>query len=143
MKALSANQWTTRALPRNTIFFFLKFYLFISWLCWVFIALHGLSLVAMSESSSSLWPMGFSLQWLLLLWSTGFRCTGFSSCGTWASCMLWSAGSVVVAHGLHCSVAYGIFLDQGLNTCLLHWQTESRPLHHQGSPNTSFNGCIK
>ena len=27
--------------------------------------------------------MGFSLQWLLL-WSTGSRCTGFSSCGPWA-----------------------------------------------------------
>ena len=27
----------------------------------------------------------------------------------------------------------GIFLDQGLNSCLLHWQTDSWPLRHQGS----------
>ena len=34
---------------------------------------------------------------------------------------LWHAGSVVVAHGLSCSVACGIFLDQGSNQCPLHW----------------------
>ena len=28
--------------------------------------------------------MGFSLQWLLLLKNTGSRCTGFSSCSSWA-----------------------------------------------------------
>ena len=33
---------------------------------------------------SSLWCTGFCLQWLLLLQSTGSRCTGFSSCGSWA-----------------------------------------------------------
>ena len=27
---------------------------------------------------------GFSLRWLLILWSTGSRYTGFSSCGSWA-----------------------------------------------------------
>ena len=36
---------------------------------------------------------------------------------TWAS--------VVVAHGLHCSAACGIFLDQGSNPCPLHWQADS------------------
>ena len=30
------------------------------------------------------WCLGFSLQWLLLLWSTGSRCVGFSSCGVCA-----------------------------------------------------------
>ena len=35
---------------------------------------------------------------------------------------LWNTDSVVVAHGLSCSAACGIFLDQGLNSCLLHWQ---------------------
>ena len=29
--------------------------------------------------------------------------------------------SVVVGHGLGCCVACGIFPDQGLNLCLLHW----------------------
>ena len=43
-------------------------------------------------------------------------------------------GSVVVAHGLSCSAACGIFPDQGSNPCPLHWQVDSQPLRHQGSP---------
>ena len=31
---------------------------------------------------------------------------------------------MVVVHGLSSSEACGFFLDQGLNTCLLHWQAE-------------------
>ena len=42
--------------------------------------------------------VGFSSRWLLLLRSTGSRCAGFSSCGTWAQ-QLWLLGSVVVALG--------------------------------------------
>ena len=38
---------------------------------------------------------------------------------------LQSTGSVVVVHGLSCSVACGIFLDQGSNPCPLHWQADS------------------
>ena len=45
--------------------------------------------------------------------------------------------SVVVAHGLSCSAACGISLDQGSNPCPLHWQTDSQPLHHQGSPSAA------
>ena len=44
------------------------------------------------------------------------------------------AGSVVVAHGPSCSAACGIFPDQGSNPCPLHWQADSQPLRHQGSP---------
>ena len=51
---------------------FLKFYLVSFWLCWIFVAAQGLSLVEES------W--GFSLQWLLLR-STGSRARGLSSCG--------------------------------------------------------------
>ena len=51
------------------------------WLRWVFIAVCGLSLVAASGGHSFLWYAGFSLQWLLLLWTTGSRRKGFSSCG--------------------------------------------------------------
>ena len=43
--------------------------------------------------------------------------------------------SVVVVHWLSCSAACGIFLDQGLNTHLLHWQVDSLPLNQQGRPN--------
>ena len=34
-------------------------------------------------------------------------------------------GSVVVVHGLSCPAACGIFPDQGLNQCPLHWQADS------------------
>ena len=37
-------------------------------------------------------------------------------------------------HGLNCSAACGIFLDQGLNPCLLYQQADSLPLRNQGSP---------
>ena len=47
---------------------------------------------------------------------------------------LKSAGSIVVVHGPSCSPANGIFPDQWSNLCLLHWQADSLPLSHQGSP---------
>ena len=59
------------------LFFLNKFiYLFKFWLCWVFVAARGLSLVVASGGYSSLWCTGFSSQWLLLLQSTGSRCVG-------------------------------------------------------------------
>ena len=39
-----------------------------------------------------------------------------------------------MAHRLGCSVACGIFPAQGWNLYLLHWQVNSLPLSHQGSP---------
>ena len=91
-------------------FIYLFIYLFIYfWLCWVFVSVRRLSLVAASGGYSSLQCAGFSLSWLLLLWSTGST----------------RAGSVVVAHGLSCSAACGIFPDQGSNPCPLHWQADS------------------
>ena len=38
--------------------------------------------------------------------------------------ILHHMGSVVVAHGLSCSSASVIFLDQGLNPCPQHWQVD-------------------
>ena len=35
-------------------------------------------------------------------------------------------------HGLSCSIAGGIFSDQGSNPCLLHWQADVLPLSQQG-----------
>ena len=61
-----------------------------------------------------------------LLTAVGFSCAGARA--------RQSTGSVVVAHGLSCSLARGIFLDQGSNLNLLHWQADSLPLNHQGSP---------
>ena len=75
-------------------------YLFIYlWLCWVFVALRGLSLVVASGSYSSLRCTGFSLQWLLLLRSTSSRPAGFSSCGVRAQ-QLWLTGSRAQAQQL-------------------------------------------
>ena len=71
--------------------------------------------------------MGFSLQWLLLLCSTGSRHTGFSSCSSWAlECRLSS-----MAHGFSGSEACGSFPDQGSNPCPLRWQVDSYPPYHQ------------
>ena len=54
---------------------------------------------------------------------------GLSSCGARASVVrahgLQSAGSVVVPHGLSCSTACGILLDQRSNPSPLHWQADS------------------
>ena len=58
--------------------------LFYFWLHWVFVAACRLSLVAARGAPLCLWSSGLSLQRLLLLWSTGFRYTGFGSCCTWA-----------------------------------------------------------
>ena len=106
-------------------FFFFKLwvYLFIYlWLCWVFVSVSGLSLVAASGGHSSSRCGGLSLSRPFLLRSTGSR----------------GAGSVIVAHGPSCSAACGIFPDQGSNLCPLHWQADSQPLRHQGSPIFTF-----
>ena len=67
---------------------------------WVFIAEHGLSLVAVRRRLIAVAsPAGeHSLQSLV---------------------------SIVVAHALSCLVACGIFPDQESNPCFLHWQTDS------------------
>ena len=113
----------------NTIFskvFFFNYLFIYLWMCWVFVSVQGLSLVAASGGHSSSRCTGLSLSWLLLLRSTGSR----------------RAGSVIVAHGPSCSVACGIFPDQGSNPCLLHWQADSQPLCHQGSPSKVFNPLV-
>ena len=80
--------------------------------------MRGLSPVVASGGHSSSRCAGLSLSRPLLLRSTGSR----------------RAGSVVVAHGPSCSAACGILPDQGSNPCPLHWQADSQPLRHQGSP---------
>ena len=75
---------------------FLKFYfiLFIYfWLCWVFTAACGLSLVVAKGGYSSLRCSGLSLWWLLLLRSMGSRLTGSVVVTHWLSCSAWHVGS--------------------------------------------------
>jgi len=104
-------------------FLFYKIILFICfWLCWVFTAVWTFLL---------LWCLRFSLQRLSCCGAQVLGCAGFSS---------WCVGSVVTApdrsgissavvvHRLSCSGACEIFLGQGLNLCLLHWQADSLPL---------------
>ena len=76
--AWSLNHWTAREVPRNFFFFFNI------WLCCVFVAMCGLSLVAASGDYSSLRCAGSSLR--------GFSCFRARVLGAWAS--------TVVAHRL-------------------------------------------
>ena len=52
------------------------------WLPWVFVALHGISLVVVSRvySSCGVWAPHSAAS---LVQSTGSECAGFSSCSTW------------------------------------------------------------
>ena len=111
-------QYTLQDISYIGHFFKIFIYLFYFWLCWVFVSVWGLSLVVASGGHSSARCAGLSLSRPLLLRSTGSR----------------RAGSVVVAHGPSCSAACGILPDQGSNPCPLHWQADSQPLRHQGSP---------
>ena len=122
--------------------FFKKFYLFLAVLgprccMWAFsscgewglliVAVHGL-LIAKASLCCRAQTVGVqaSVVAACRLGSCGtcaLERTGFSGCGVWAQ-ELWLAGSVVVVHGLSCSAACGIFLDQGSNPCPLHWQAD-------------------
>ena len=43
-------------------------------------------------------------------------------------------------HGLSCTAACRIFLDQGLNPCLLHWQADSFTSEPPGKPKLHLIG---
>lgn len=78
-----------------------------SWPHGVFAAARRRSLVAMS---------GFSSPWHLLLQTMGSRALRLRRCGTWAP-LLWRVGSQTWGQALS-----------------LHWQADSQPLGHWGSP---------
>ena len=85
-----------------------------------------------------------------------FCARAFSSCGKWGPLFIAVRGPLAIAaslvaehrlqtrrlsscgkkkkHGPSCSAACGILPDQGSNPCPLHWQADSQPLRHQGSP---------
>ena len=60
--------------------------------------------------------------WALGMWASVVTAHGLRSCGLWAlehwlsSCGTWA---------FSCSMACGIFLNQGLNHCPHHWQADS------------------
>ena len=109
--------------------FFLKFlinWFIYFWLCWVFIASCGEQGLLSSCGGQASHCGGFSCYTAQAL--------GPSGCSSWTP-RLESTGLVVEAHGLSCSSAWGIFLDQGWNTdgIRLHWQMDCLPLSHQRS----------
>ena len=86
----------------------------------LFVAFPGLSLAVASGGYSWLWCTALSLQWLLLLGSTGW---GVRRLFTTVAQRLNSAGPGAVARGLTCPMACGIFPDQESNyvPCIGRW----------------------
>ena len=109
---------------KQLYFFFFKYkfiYLFLAALC-----LH-----CFAQSSSSCGERGLLFVAVCgLLTAISCLCCGAQALGARAS--------VVAVHGLSCSTACGIIPGRGSNPCTLHWQADSQPLHHQGSPNSNF-----
>ena len=100
--------------PHSLCFLFLYHF----WLHWVFAAVRGFSLVAMSR--------GFSLvvmHRLLIAVAPHGRARA-----------LGTQVSVVVACGLSCPTACEICPDLGLNPRPPHWQAELQPLDHYENP---------
>ena len=63
---------------------FIYFYLFVFWLRWVFVAARGLSLVVARGTTLYCSARASHCGGFSLLWSTGSRHTGFSSCASQA-----------------------------------------------------------
>ena len=99
----------------SELLLFIYLLVFYFWLCRVSAAARGLSLVALC---CSVWPS---------------RCCDFSC---WGAPALGTQASAVVAHGLSCSTAQGIFPDQGDQTCVpsIGRQISILSLYHQRSP---------
>ena len=105
--------------------YFLKLIYF--WLCWVFVAALGLSLVV-ARSGRVL--SGCTAQ--------TSHCSGFSSHRAWAP---GHTSSIVVVYQLSCLMACEIFPDQGSNPCPLHWQLNFQPVDHHRSLQACFIKC--
>ena len=139
---VTAEQKTGRSLGSKGFFFFFNFFLMLflsAYILFMYVCMY----VCMAFVGSSFLCEGFLQLWQAgatlhrgagatlhrgarafhhrgppPLPSTGSRCTG----------------SAIVAHGPSRSTACGILPDQGSNPRALHWQADSQPLRHQGSP---------
>ena len=104
------------------------------WLCWVFTVardflwLQGVGTVRCGTRAPHGGGFSHCRAWALGPGSSAAAARGFISHGSW---VLEHAGFSSWAHGLGCSLARGIFPDQRLNPCPLHWQVDSHPLCHQ------------
>ena len=92
----------------SSLFFFLKS---------IYLFLAALGLHRCARAFSSYCERGLLFVAVCRLFTAVATHCRAGALGTWAS--------VVVAHGLSCSVACGIFPDQGSNPCPLHWQVDS------------------
>ena len=95
-----------------SLFLFFEFWVYF-WLHWIFIAALRLSLAAPPGGAQA------------------------SHCSSFSCCRARGPSSALVVHQLRCFEEQGIFSNQGSNLCPLHWQADSYPLHHQGSPETT------
>ena len=97
-----------------TCILFFKFLFIIFGCCWAFVVLHGLSVAAANGGYSSLWCVGFSLWWLLLLGGTSLVC-GLPE--------LWRTGLLVPRHvesSWTRNPAHILCIDRWI---LIHWAT--------------------
>ena len=115
--------------PLFFLFVFLNFYLFI----YLFMAVLGLRFCERAFSSCGKWgPLFIAVHGPLIIAASlvaehRLQTRRVSNCGSRANC---------------CSAAGGIFPDQGSNPCPLHWQADSQPLRHQGSPVVHFSSGL-
>ena len=103
----------------------LFFIFFFFWLCWVFLAAWAfpqLQQVGATVYFSCCGAQPLVRQGLSGCGSQLYLAHRLTTCGTWALVLRGS----------------GTFPDQGSNLSLLHWQTDSLPLSHQGSPSHEF-----
>ena len=108
--------------------FFFKYLSYYFWLCWVLLRCAGFLWSLRAVANFHCCPRASHHS---VLWSTGSRVCGPQQ--------LKHVGSKVAASRFRCSAACGIFSDQGLNPCPLHWQADSYPLYLQGrSPAMTF-----
>ena len=108
----------------GSVFFFFFFNLFI----YLFLAVLGLRFCAKAfPSCGKRGPLFIAVRGPLTIMASLVASTGSRR-----------AGSVAVAHGPSRSAACGILPDQGSNPCPMHWQADSQPLRHQGSPGSVF-----
>ena len=108
--------------PSCLFFFFPNFIYFC--LCWVFVVAQAFSLVSEIGGLLSIMGPGLLIEVASLI--VELQLKGSQAQQLWLPALENSLNS--------CSVACGILPYQGLNLCLLHWQSDSLPLSYQGIP---------
>ena len=118
------------------------FYFFIH----LFLVVLGLHCCTQDFCSCGVWGLLFhwcswaSNWWFLLLRSRGSRCTGFSSCSNAQALELGLSSC-----GAQAWLLYSMWNlpDQRLSPCLLHWEANSYPWDHQGSPEVYYSFLLQ